>query len=152
MANTYSQIYFHIVFAVKWRRNAVAREWKNDLYKYITGIVKNNNQKLMIINGMPDHVHLLIGTKPNCNLSHLVRDIKSDSSKWINKNGYLDEKFLWQGGFGAFSVGQSQLQRVINYIKNQESHHTGKTFRQEYVHLLKINEIDFKPEYIFTED
>lgn len=152
MANTYTQLYFHIVFAVRGRKNHISKKWKEELYKYISGIISNKNQKLMIINGMPDHIHLLIGTKPNCNLSDLVRDIKANSSKWLNQKEFLNGKFEWQTGFGAFTVGQSQVPRIVNYIKNQEAHHRKKSFREEYIDFLKAYEIDYKTEYIFTED
>lgn len=152
MANTYTQLYFHIVFAVKRRENHISTKWKDELYKYITGIISNKNQKLMIINGMPDHVHLLIGTQPNCNLSDLVRDIKANSSKWINENRLINGKFQWQTGFGAFTVSQSQISKIVNYIKRQEEHHRAKSFKEEYVEFLNAYEIDFKPEYIFTEE
>ncbi|MCX2679328.1 IS200/IS605 family transposase [Galbibacter sp. EGI 63066] len=151
MANTYTQIYFHIVFAVKGRDNLISESWKAELYKYITGIISNKNQKLMIINGMPDHIHILLGTKPNCNLSDLVRDIKAYSSRWVNENKYVNGKFEWQTGFGAFSIGQSQLPRIINYIKNQEEHHKKKSFREEYIEFLKDYEIDYNDDYIFSE-
>lgn len=149
MANTYTQLYFHIVFAVKGRKNLISIDWKDELYKYITGVVTNKNQKLMIINGMPDHIHLLIGTKPDCNLSDLVRDIKANSSKWINEKKFLIGKFEWQTGFGAFTLGQSQIPRIVNYIKNQEEHHKKKTFKNEYIAFLKAYEIEFKNEYLF---
>ena len=152
MANTYTQLYFHIVFAVKGRNNHISIKWKDELYKYITGIVSNKNQKMMIINGMPDHLHLLIGTKPNCNLSDLVRDIKANSSKWINEKHFVNRKFEWQTGFGAFTLGQSQLPKIINYIKQQEKHHKIKTFKEEYIDFLKAYEIDFKNKYIFSDD
>jgi REP element-mobilizing transposase RayT len=152
MANTYTQLYFHVVFAVKGRDNAISPNWKEDLYKYISGIISNHNQKLMIINGMPDHVHLLIGTKPNCNLSDLVRDIKSNSSKWINEKRLVRGKFEWQTGFSAFTVSQSVIPSVVEYIKNQEKHHKKKTFREEYIDFLKANNIDYNTDYIFTED
>lgn len=152
MANTYTQLYFHIVFAVKGRNNLIATKWKIELYKYITGIVSNKNQKLMIINGMPNHVHLLIGTKPTCNLSDLVRNIKANSSKWINEKRFLNGKFEWQTGFGAFTVSQSQLSKITNYIKNQEEHHKVKTFKEEYIGFLKANDIDYKNEYVFKDE
>lgn len=151
MANTYTQLYFHIVFAVKGRENLIAVKWKDELYKYISGIISNKNQKLMIINGMPNHIHLLIGTKPTCNLSDLVRDIKANSSKWINEKRFVKGKFEWQTGFGAFTVSQSGVNNVINYIKNQEEHHKVKTFKEEYIDFLKANEIDYNTEYVFTE-
>ena len=149
MANTYTQLYFHIVFAVKGRTNLINKDWQDDLYKYITGIVSNKEQKMMFINGMPDHVHLLIGTKPNCNLSDLLRDIKCNSSKWINKKQFIKGKFDWQTGFGAFTVSQSQLNKVINYIKHQEDHHRNKSFKEEYIDFLKAYNIDYNDDYIF---
>lgn len=152
MANTYTQLYFHLVFAVRGRDNAISPNWKEDLYKYISGIISNHEQKLMIINGMPDHVHLLIGTKPNCNLSGLVRVIKSNSSKWINEKRLVRGKFEWQTGFSAFTVSQSVVPSVVEYIKNQEKHHKKKTFREEYIDFLKANNIDYNTDYIFTED
>ena len=152
MANTYTQLYFHIVFAVKGRNNLILTNWKDELYKYISGIISNKNQKLMIINGMPNHIHLLIGTKPNCNLSDLVRDIKANSSKWINEKQLIKGKFEWQTGFGAFTISQSGLRNAINYIKNQEKHHKNKTFKEEYIDFLKAYEIEFKNQYLFTDD
>ena len=152
MANTYTQLYFHIVFAVKGRNNLIAVRWKDELNKYITGIISNKNQKLMIINGMPNHVHLLIGTKPTCNLSDLVRDIKANSSKWINEKQFVNGKFEWQTGFGAFTVSQSAVNDVLDYIKNQEKHHQFKTFKEEYTGFLKAYKIEYKKEYLFTDD
>ncbi len=151
MANTYTQLYFHIIFAVKGRTNLISKKWKEELYKYIAGIISSKNQKLFIINGMPDHIHLLISAKPTCNLSDLIRDIKSNSSKWVNKKQFILRKFEWQNGFGAFTVSQSQVPKIINYIKNQEVHHQKKTFKKEYTDFLKAYKIDFKPEYIFKE-
>lgn len=152
MANTYTQLYFHIVFAVKGRSNYISEQWKDELYKYISGIIANKDQKLMIVNGMPNHIHLLIGTKPNCNLSDLIRDIKANSSKWINEKKFTNFHFEWQTGFGAFTVSQSVVPNVIEYIKNQEEHHRKKTFKEEYVEFLKAYQIDFKDEYLFDEE
>lgn len=152
MANTYTQLYFHIVIVVKGRQNHISLKWKDELYKYITGIITNKSQKLMILNGMPDHLHLLIGTKPNCTLSDLVRDIKANSSKWINERHLVTGKFEWQKGFGGFTVSQSGVKNVIEYIKNQEDHHRKKSFREEYIDFLKAYEVDFKNEYLFTDD
>lgn len=151
MANTYTQLYVHLVFAVKGRANLISTRWKERLYQYITGIITHKNQKLMVINGMPDHLHLLIGIKPDCMLSDLVRDIKANSSKWINEHKFVTGKFEWQSGFGAFTVGQSQIKTVVNYILNQEEHHRSKTFREEYVEFLSAYQIEFKSEYIFDE-
>jgi len=151
MANTYTQLYFHVVFAVKGRANLISAKWKEELYKYITGIVTNKNQKLIAINGMPDHIHLLIGMKPDANLSDLIRDVKANASKFINEKKFVLGKFEWQTGFGAFTLGQSQLNTIINYIRTQENHHQTKSFREEYVEFLKRYEIVYKTEYVFDE-
>ena len=149
MANTYTQLYFHLVFAVKGRQNLISIQWKDELYKYIAGIINSKRQKLLIINGMPDHIHLLLSSSPNFNLSTLVREIKSNSSRWINENKYVKGKFAWQTGFGAFTVSQSQLTVVTNYINKQEIHHQKKSFRQEYIEFLEAYEIDYDVKYIF---
>lgn len=151
MANTYSQLYVQIVFAVKGRQNLISNKWKDELYKYITGIVANEDQKLIAINGMPDHIHILIGIKPNKALSDLVRDIKANSSRFINEKRWITGKFEWQSGFGAFTYSHSHLANVINYIQHQEEHHQTKTFKEEYIGFLKAFEIDYKEEYVFEE-
>lgn len=151
MANTFTQIYLHTVFAVKGRENLIHTAWKDELYKYICGIVNNNKQKVYAINGMADHVHLLLSIKPDCNLSDLMRDIKASSSKWINTRKFVKGKFQWQEGFGAFSCSQSQLDNVIAYINNQESHHSKRSFRQEYIELLKKFQVEYDEKYIFDE-
>lgn len=139
MANTYTQLYVHVVFAVRGRANLISPQWKEKLYQYMTGIITHKNQKLMVINGMPDHIHILIGLKPDCNLSDLIRDVKASSSKWINESKYLMGKFEWQTGFGAFTVSQSQIKTVVNYILNQEAHHKKKSFREEYIKFFWKN-------------
>jgi putative transposase len=151
MADTYTQIYIHIVFAVKGRDDLISVKWKEELYKYITGIITNEGQKLLAINGMPDHIHILIGLKPSVSLSDVVRDIKANSSRFINDQKWIAGKFEWQNGFGAFSYSHSQLTNVINYIQNQEEHHRTKTFREEYIEFLKLFNIEFKNEFIFDE-
>jgi len=151
MANTYTQIYIHIVFAVKGRQNLISKDWKDEIYKYITGIISNESQKLIAINGMSDHIHILVGLKPDKSLSDLVRDIKANSSRFINERNWIDGKFEWQTGFGAFSYNHSQLTNVINYIKNQEEHHKKKTFKEEYIEFLKSFDVDYKNEYIFDD-
>ena len=149
MANTYTQIYIQIVFAVKDRQNLIKKNHKDELYKYITGIVRNKNQKLISINGMSDHIHILIGLKPDIALSDLVRDIKANSSKFINKKNWFMGKFNWQEGFGAFSYSRSQLNRVIKYIENQEKHHKKKSFKEEYLELLQKFGVEYKDKYLF---
>ena len=149
MANTYTQIYVHVVFAVDGRQNLIAEEHNDELQKYITGIVSGQNQKLIAINNMPDHLHLLVGLKPDIALSDLVRDIKAGSSKFINDKHWVKGRFSWQEGFGAFSYSRSQLGAVIRYIENQQKHHTRQTFREEYVALLEKFGVEYDPQYIF---
>jgi len=149
MANTYSQIFYHVVFAVRNRECLITPAIKDDLYKYIYGIVKNQQQSLFIINGMPDHVHLLLNCKPDINLSHLIKEIKEHSTKFINDKKIISGKFYWQAGFGAFSIGKRDLPRVLEYIQNQEEHHVKKNFRDEYLEFLKENEIEFNDKYVF---
>jgi putative transposase len=151
MANTYTQLYVHIIFAVKGRTNLISKNWKEKLYQYLTGIATNKQVKMMTVNGMPDHIHILLGFKPDNNLSNIIRDIKANSSKWINENRFVQGKFEWQNGFGAFTIGQSQVQTVINYIRNQEEHHRIKSFKEEYLDFLRAYQIDYKPEYIFDD-
>lgn len=149
MANTYTQIYIQVVFAVAGRASLIQRKNKEELYRYITGIVRNEGQKLIAINGMPDHVHLLIGLKPDIALSDLVRDIKTSSSKFVNNKRWTGAKFNWQEGFGAFSYGHSQLPSVIPYIQNQEKHHARQSFKSEYFTLLRKFDIAFEDKYVF---
>jgi len=150
MANTFSQIYIQTVFAVENRLSLIRAEFKEDLYKYITGIVRNQGQKLISINGMPDHVHILIGLRPAMALADLVREIKADSSNFINRNKWVHGKFSWQEGYGAFSYGHSQLNTIIRYIQNQEKHHSRKTFKDEYLTLLRKFDIAFDDKYVFN--
>jgi len=149
MANTYSQIYIQIVFAVQGRQNLLAKEWRQEVFKYMAGIIKNNGQKPIIVNGMDDHVHVFVGLKPVLALSDLVRDIKNNSTNFINDNNWIKGKFNWQEGYGAFSYSHSQVEDVYNYISNQEQHHTRQTFQEEYIGFLKKFEIEHDLEYIF---
>lgn len=149
MANTYTQIHIHAVFAVQNRHSLVSRIWEERLYQYITGIIQNHGHKLLIINGMPDHLHILFGMRPTQSLSDIMQDIKGDSSKWINQNKFINGRFSWQEGFGAFSFCKSDLHSVINYIKNQKEHHLKKTFLEEYVKILRDFDIVYDERYIF---
>ena len=149
MANTYAQIYIHVVFAVEGRQNVIRAEHNDELQKYITGIVSGQKQKLIAINNMPDHVHLLLGLRPDLALSDLVRDVKAGSSKFVNEKRWVVGRFSWQEGFGAFSYSRSQLTSVIRYIENQQRHHARKSFRQEYVELLEKFNVDYDHRYIF---
>ncbi len=149
MANTYTQIYIHIVFAVKYRHALIASSWKERLHKYITGIIQNQGNKLIAINTMLDHAHIFIGMKPDVPLSSLVRDIKRDSTNFVNNEIKLRGKFGWQEGFGAFSYSHSQIDSVAKYVFNQEKHHRLKTFREEYETMLKDFSVEYKDRYIF---
>ncbi len=149
MANTYTQLYAQIVFSPKGRANLITKNIKDDVHKYIIGVIKGCNQKPMIINGMPDHIHILIGFSPNISLSNLVRDIKVSTTNYINENKLVHGKFVWQRGFGAFSYSKSQIPRVIKYIHDQEKHHKKRTFREEYLELLNKFEIEFENKYLF---
>lgn len=149
MANTYTQIYLHVVFSVKGRQNLIQKPWKDELYKYICGIVTGKEQKVFAIGGMADHIHLLISIKPIVTVSDLVRDIKAYSSKWINDRVFVKGKFQWQEGFGAFSYAQSQLNTAIAYINNQELHHKKKSFKEEYTELLQKFNVGYDEKYLF---
>ena len=150
MDKAYTQIYCHILIIVQGRFQLISNGWKDELYKYIAGIISNQGQKLIIINGMPDHVHLLIGMKANCNLSDLMRDIKGSSTKWINRKGFIGGKFKWQSGFGAFTNGHSEISIIANYIKSQERLHKNISLKEEYIGMLKEYDVDYKEEYLFN--
>ena len=149
MAGTFSQIYIHVVFAVEGRENLIGKQIKEELNKYIAGIIKGKGQKPIIVNGMPDHVHVFVGLKPAMAISDLVRDIKNNSTNFINDKKIVKRKFCWQDGFGAFSYGHSQIGNVYNYILNQEQHHTKRKFKDEYLELLKKFEIPYDDKYVF---
>ena len=149
MPSTFSQIYIQIVFTVQGRQNLLPKNHRNELHQYITGIVSNRNQKLLSIFAMPDHLHLLVGIKPNISISDLVRDIKAGSSKFISDHNWVNGKFSWQEGFGAFSYSKSQIDNVIHYITNQEQHHKKRTFKEEYIEFLRKYEIEYDEKYLF---
>lgn len=149
MPNTYSQIYIQVVFSVKGRHSLISTSWETELYKYIAGIITNKGQKLIAVNGMPDHIHILIGMKPSCCLSDLVREIKKSSNEFIKEKKFTKYLFQWQEGYGAFSYSHSSLDNVINYINNQKEHHKRKLFKDEYTDFLNSYQIEFKDEYLF---
>jgi REP element-mobilizing transposase RayT len=149
MADTFSQIYIHLVFSVKGRQNIIHKTWREELFKYVSGIIKGRDQKVFAIGGMPDHIHILISLRPNYMVSELVNSVKTNSSKWINSRGFVKGKFNWQEGYGAFSYGQSQLDHVIQYINNQELHHQRKSFKEEYIELLEKFNVKFDEKYLF---
>jgi len=152
MAGTFSQIYIQYVFAVKGRENLISDSWGDELYKYIAGIITAKGQKSIIVNGYKDHVHVFVGLKPTMNISDLVRDIKNNSSKFINNQSWVKGKFSWQNGYGAFSYSHSQIEQVYNYILNQKAHHKKRTFKEEYIDFLKKFDIDFDEKYLFDFD
>jgi REP element-mobilizing transposase RayT len=149
MANTYTQIHIQAVFAVQNRISLIGKDWKDELYKYIPGLLQNQGHKVLQINGMPDHVHLLIGLRPTQALADLIQMVKQDSSKWINTKGFVKGKFSWQSGYWAFSYSKNQVPRVINYIQEQEKHHLKRSFLEEYEELLKIHKIEYDQRYLF---
>ena len=149
MPGTYSQIYIQVVFAVKGRKNLLQKEWRNTVFKYMSGIISAKGHKAIIVNGVEDHVHVFIGLKPVMALSDLVRDIKNNSTNFINDNSFLKQKFQWQEGYGAFSYSKSAVRNVYKYIENQEEHHRKKSFKEEYVGLLEEFEIEFEHRYLF---
>jgi putative transposase len=151
MANTYSQIYIQVVFAVEARQYLIRPEFKEEVHKYITGIVSERRQKLLAVHCMPDHTHLLVGLKLSMALSDLVRDIKNASSNLINGNRWVGGRFSWQEGFGAFSYGHSQISTIIRYIHNQPEHHARRSFREEYLRFLKRFEVDHDERFIFKD-
>jgi putative transposase len=149
VANTYKQAYFHLVFTVKYRNALIAKSWREVLEKYITGIVQNNSHKLIAIYAMRDHIHILIGYNLNQTIPVLIENIKTSSNEFIKREKLCPYKFQWQNGYGAFSVSHTMVNRVYNYVMNQEEHHKKRSFQEEYMELLTMSGIDFKVEYLF---
>jgi REP element-mobilizing transposase RayT len=149
MANTFSQIYLQFVFAVKNRQNLISQNNKEELHKYITALVQNRKAKLLAIHCMPDHIHIFVGFKPTISIADFVKEIKVESNEFINSKNWIKGMFSWQEGYGVFSYSQSHVDAVIKYILSQETHHQKKTFKQEYLELLKKFEIQFDEKYLF---
>lgn len=149
MPGTFSQIYIQAVFAVKGRENLLDKKWREEVFKYMAGIIKNKGQKPIIINGVADHVHVFIGLKPAMSVSNLIRDVKNNSSNFINEKKWLKGKFSWQEGYGSFSYSHSHIENVYNYILNQEEHHKKKSFREEYLEFLKEFDVTYDEKYLF---
>ena len=149
MPNTYSQLYVQIVFAVEGRQNLIAEKNREELQKYISGIVTNRGQKLLAIFCMPDHTHILVGIKPAIAISDMVRDIKTGSTNFINENRWVRGRFSWQEGFGAFSYSKSHVDHVVKYILNQRAHHSKRTFKDEYLEILNRFDVDYDEKYLF---
>jgi putative transposase len=151
MANTYTQMYLQIVFAVQNRESLIQSVWKDDLYRYITGIVQNNKHKLIAINGMPNHLHVFVGYKPHQLIPDLLQDIKGYSSGWINRRNLVNGKFNWKQGYGSFSYSYSHIDNVVKYIMNQEQHHKKRTFGEEYIELLKKFNVLYDEKYLLGD-
>ncbi len=149
MAGSFSQIYIQAVFAVKGRANLLNKAWRHEVFKYISGIIENKNQKSIIVNGVADHVHIFVGLKPSMALSDLMRDVKNNATNFINEKKWLPGKFSWQEGYGAFSYSHSQLNNVYQYILNQEEHHKKQTFKEEYLAFLNKYEIPYEERFLF---
>ena len=149
MANTYSQIYIHLVFAVKYRDASLDKSWRNELYQYIIGLVENRGHKVYAIGGIYDHIHILVSMSPKQSVSDLVHDVKRASTLWIKEKQYVRCRFAWQDGYGVFSYGKSQVDNVVKYIRNQEEHHLKHTFRDEYIEFLKLFGIEYDERYIY---
>ncbi len=151
MANSYTQIHIQVVMAVKYRECLIHPLWEEELHKYITGIIRNYDHKVLQINGIEDHIHILFGFRPTQALSDLMREVKEESTKWINRRGFLEKDFNWQKGFGAFSYSKDAVPRVATYIQNQKAHHGKMKFIEEYIDLLDEFEVDYDERYIFKQ-
>ena len=149
MPNTYTQLHIQFVFAVKNRAALIGKEWKDELHKYITGIFQQNEHKMLQINSMPDHIHILIGMRPTQSVSAMLQNVKTESSKWIKEKKFCNSVFSWQEGYGAFSYSHSQLDNVIEYIMNQKKHHKKKTFNEEFIDFLQKFNVDYKVQFLF---
>ena len=151
MANTYTQLHHQFVFATQFRAASIHTPWQEQLHKYITAIVQDHEHKMLQINTMPDHLHMVVGMRPIQSISSLMQLVKSESTKWINLKNFCRHQFAWQEGYGAFSYSKSQIPRVISYVKQQQAHHRKKTFREEYIYMLRESGIEFDERYIFHE-
>ncbi len=149
MPGTFTQLYVQCIFAVKGRQKLLNKTWREDVFKYMAGILTNKGQKPIIINGVEDHVHLLIGLTSSVSISELIRDVKNNSSQFINNHNWVRGKFYWQEGFGAFTYSHSQLDMIYNYVKNQEEHHKVKSFKEKYLAFLNKFNVTYEEKYVF---
>ena len=149
MANTFSQITIHAVFAVKYRENFISKNWRDDLHQYISGIITNKGSKSFAVGGWQDHTHILFGMPVTTCIADFMSAVKANSSKWINEQHFVKGKFQWQAGYAAFSYAKSQRDIVIKYIINQEEHHRTKTFREEYIKMLADFDVAYEDKYLF---
>ena len=151
MANSYTQIHIHFVFAVKYRAALIDKVWKEKLHQYITGIFQQNKHKMLQINSMSDHIHIFIGMRPDQSVSALIQNVKTESSKWIKAENFCKSPFAWQEGYGAFSYSKSQVNDVVRYIQNQETHHRKESFLDEYRKMLTAFGIEWDEKYLFKD-
>ena len=151
MANTYHQLYIQVIFAVKYRKAVLNKEWRNEVFAITAKFINDTGCQSLIVNGVEDHVHCFISLKPSISISELMKSVKAKSSKFINDNGFLSHRFEWQEGYGAFSYSQSQIQNVYRYIENQEEHHKKRTFKEEYLDLLDKFEVEYDERYLFED-
>lgn len=151
MGNAYCQIFVHIIFAVKYREGVIGPSWQDELYSYMIGVVENRGHKVYAIGGIKDHVHLLVSMSPNQSVSDLVHDVKRVSTNWIKERHFVRGRFAWQEGYGAFSYGKSQIDKVVHYIQNQKEHHIGKTMKEEYIDFLKAFGTVFDERYVLKD-
>jgi REP element-mobilizing transposase RayT len=147
--HSYTQIYIQLVFSPKYRNSLLHESIRPSVFSYISGIVDKMSHKSIAVNGMSDHVHILVGLNPRISISDTVRDIKRSSSLYINSNHLCHSKFEWQEGYGGFSYGRSNLEKIYNYIKNQEKHHKKMRFKTEYMEFLDKFEIPYEAPYLF---
>jgi REP element-mobilizing transposase RayT len=151
MANTYTQIYVQLVFAVAYRRCRIKEPIREEVQRYITGVVDGMNSKLLAVYCNPDHCHLLVGLHPSVSISDFARNVKAKTSKWINENQLTPSRFSWQDGYGAFTYTKESLPNLISYIRNQPEHHRVKSFREEYMDFLRDRQIPFDERYVFAD-
>ena len=149
MANTYTQLFVHLVFAVKNRGCFIAPSWQQELYAYIIGVIENRHHKVYAIGGMRDHIHVFVSMSPTQSVSELVQEVKRASTLWIKERHLVDGNFAWQEGFGAFSYSKSHVSKVVAYIQNQKQHHVGKTMQEEYIEFLKLFGVEYDEKYVF---
>ncbi len=149
MANTYSQVTIHCVFAVKGRENVISKDFRDRLHAYVHGILKNDGAFPLAVGGWSDHVHVLFELPMTLTIADLMRGVKASSSKWINENGFVKGRFQWQEGYGAFSCSKSHRDNAIKYIIGQEEHHARRSFREEYLEMLRTHEMEFDERWVF---
>lgn len=149
MANTYNRIYIHVVLAISSRHCLIARHFRQELHEYIDETVRKKGQTLIAVNGMPDHLHLLLRLNPDVAVSDLVKHVKISSTRFVNEKGFVKGRFSWQEGYGAFSYSHSQLNSLIRYIRDEQSRHRKQSFKEEYLALLRKFNVDYDPKYLF---